>query len=65
MHVEKVLLEYNTMLYHSHIPIKAELAERLIRTIRLLISRYFALKNTTASIQDLDKIILIYNHRPH
>jgi hypothetical protein len=26
-HVEKVLLKYNAMLYHSHSPIKAALAE--------------------------------------
>jgi hypothetical protein len=31
-HVEKVLLKYNTMLYHSQSPINAVLAERLIRT---------------------------------
>ena len=64
-HVQKVLLKYNTTLYHSHSPIKAALAERLIRTIRLLISRYCTLKNTPAFIHDLDKIMRIYNHRPH
>ena len=64
-HVQKVLLKYNTTLYHSHSPIKAALAERLIRTIRLLISRYCTLKNTSAFIHDLDKIMQIYNHRPH
>jgi hypothetical protein len=64
-HVQKVLLKYNTALYHSHSPIKAALAERLIRTIRLLISRYCTLKNTSAFIHDLDKIMRIYNHRPH
>jgi hypothetical protein len=41
------------------------LAERLIRTIRLLISRYCTLKNTAAFIHDLDKIMQIYNQRPH
>ena len=34
-HVEKVLLKYNIMLYHNHSPIKAALAERLIKTIRI------------------------------
>jgi hypothetical protein len=55
-------MKYNTMLYHS--PIKAELAERLIRTIRLLVSRYCTLKNTPAFIHGLDKILLIFNQRP-
>jgi hypothetical protein len=32
-HVKKVLLKYNTDLYHSHSPIKATLAERLIKTV--------------------------------
>jgi hypothetical protein len=64
-HVEKVLMKYNTMFYHSHSSIKAALAERLIRTIRILISRYCTLKNTPAFIHDLDKILLIYNQRPH
>jgi len=64
-HVAKVLEKYSTLLYHSHSPIKAALAERLIRTIRLLISRYCTLKNTPAFIHDLDKIMLIYNQRPH
>jgi hypothetical protein len=58
-------MKYNTMLYHSQNPIKAALVERLIRTIRLLISRYCTLKNTPAFIHDLDKIMLIYNQRPH
>ena len=53
------------MLYHSHSPIKVGFTERLIRTIRLLISRYFTLKNTAAFIQDLNKIMLIHNQRPH
>ena len=43
-HVAKVLEKYSTLLYHSHSPIKAALAERLIRTIRLLISRCCTLK---------------------
>ena len=43
-HVQKVLLKYNANLYHSHSPIKAALAERLIRTIRPFISRYCTLK---------------------
>ena len=64
-HVEKVLLKYNTMLYHSHRPIKAAMAARLIRTIWLLISRYYTLKNSAAFIQDLYKIRQIYNQRPH
>ena len=63
--VAKVLVKYSTLLYHSHSPIKAALAERLIRTIRLLISRYCTLKNTSTFIHDLDKIMLIYNQRPH
>ena len=58
-------MKYNTTLYHSHSPIKAALAERLIRTIRLLISRYCTLKNTAAFIHDLDKITQTYNQRPH
>ena len=58
-------MKYSTLLYHSHSPIKAALAERLIRTIRLLISRYCTLKKKTAFIHDLDKIMLIYNQRPH
>ena len=64
-HVKKVLLKYNIVFYHSHSPIKVALAERLIRIIRLLISRYCTLKNTAAFIHDLDKIMLIYNQRPH
>ena len=64
-HVKKILLKYNTQLYHSHSPIKAALAERLIRTIRLLISRYCTLKNTAVFIHDLDKIMQVYNQRPH
>jgi hypothetical protein len=64
-HVEKVLLKYNTMLYHSHNPIRAALAEQLIKTIQLLISRYCTLKNTAGFIYDLDKITQIYNRRPH
>jgi hypothetical protein len=31
--VKKLLLKFNTILYHNHSPIKAALAERLIRTI--------------------------------
>jgi hypothetical protein len=53
------------MHYPSHSPIKAALAERLLRTIRLLISRYCTLKNAAAFIHDLDKIIMIYIQRPH
>jgi hypothetical protein len=49
-YVKRVLLIYNTILYHSHCSIKAALAERLIQTIRLLISRYCTLKNTAAFI---------------
>ena len=49
------------MLYHSHSPINAALAERLITTIQILILRYCKLKNTATSIQDLDKIFGIYN----
>ena len=36
-HVKKALLKYNIMLYHSHSPIKTALAERVIRTIQLLV----------------------------
>ena len=52
------------MLYNSHSPKRAALPKRLIRTIRLLISRYFTLKNTADFIHDLDKIISIYNQHP-
>ena len=45
-HVKKILLKYNTIHYHSHNSIKGAWAERLIRTIRLLISIYCTLKNT-------------------
>jgi hypothetical protein len=58
-------MKHNTILYYSHSPIKAALAERLIRTIRLLISRYCKLKNSAAFIHVLDKNMLIYNQRPH
>ena len=37
-HLKNVLLKYNTMLCQSHSPVKAALAERLIKTFRLLIS---------------------------
>ena len=59
------MLKHSTMLYHSHSPIKAALAERLIRTIQLLISRYCILKNAAAFIQGLDKIMLTYNQYPN
>ena len=49
------------MLYHSPSPIEATLAERLIRTIKFLISRYCKLKNTAVFNQDLDKIMQIDN----
>ena len=64
-HVKKVSFKYNTILYHSHSPIKAALAKRMIRTIRLSISKYYTLKNTAAFSQDLDKIMLINNQRPY
>ena len=64
-HVNTILLKYNTILYHSHSPIKAALPGRLMRTIRLLISRYCTLKNTAVFIHDLDKIMQIYNQRRH
>ena len=54
-HVEKVLLKHSTMLRHSHSRINVALTERLIRTIQLLTSRYFTLKNTLAFIKDLYK----------
>ena len=53
--VKKVLLKYNTMLYHSHSPIKVALAGCLIKTIRILILIFCTLKNTAAFIQDADK----------
>ena len=53
------------MLYNSHSPIKAALTERLMRTIRLLSSRYCKLTNNVAFTQDLDKIIQIYCQRLH
>ena len=65
LHVKKVLLKYNRIVFHSHISIKAAMGERLIRTIWLLISRYCTLKNTAAFIQDLDKMMLIYTQRPY
>ena len=52
------------MLYCGHSQIKVALAERLIRTIWLFISRYYTLKNTTAFVHDLDKIMFIYIERP-
>ena len=70
-HVKKVLLKYDTMFYHSHSPIKAALAEQLISTIRLLVSRYCTFKNgfipakTAGFIHNLAKIMLIYNQSPH
>ena len=62
---EKVLLKHNKMLYHSRSPIKVVLAKQLIKSIRLLISRYCKLKNTVAFIEYLDKIIQIYIRSPH
>ena len=53
------------MLNHRNSPINTALAERFLRTIRLLNSRYCALKNTAAFIHDLDKIMQIYNQRQH
>ncbi|XP_065564460.1 alpha-1A adrenergic receptor-like isoform X1 [Artemia franciscana] len=51
-HIKKVLLKYNIIVYHSHTPIKAALAERLIGTVRLLISRYITSKNAADFIYD-------------
>ena len=62
--VKKISLKYNTILSHSYSPIKTVLAKRLIRRIRLLIYRYCKLKNTAVFIQDLNKIMLIYNQHP-
>jgi hypothetical protein len=52
------------MLYHSHSPIKAALAD-LMRTIRFLISRYCTLKNTAVFLLYLCKIMLIYDQHSH
>ena len=65
LHIRKVLLKSNTIFHHSHIPIKVVLVEQLMQTIRLLISRYCTLKNNTAFIHGLDKIMLNYNQHPH
>ena len=60
-HVKRVLSKYDTMPYDSHTPINAALAHRLIRTVRILISRYYTLKNNAPFIHGLDKIMMIYN----
>jgi len=42
--IKKDLLTYNTILCHSHSLIKTAWAERLTRTIQLLMLKYFTLK---------------------
>lgn len=63
--VKHVLNNHGTHMYHSHSPIKAAIVERLIRTIRLLISRYCTLNNTANFIPDFEKILKIYNEKEH
>ena len=65
-HFKRVLKEYNIKHYTTHNQeIKASLVERLQRTIKTKIFRYFTHSNTYKFTDILDDIVSSYNNSPH
>ena len=63
--VSALLKRYHITLYSTHNTVKASLAERFIRTLRMLIEREYILTDSTVWYKCLPRLILEYNTRRH
>lgn len=62
---QRFLKKHRVKYYHSSNDVKACLVERLNRTLKTKMWRYFTLKNTRRYINILSKLMTSYNHSIH
>jgi hypothetical protein len=63
--VMKVLSDMEIHLYHTGSPLKASIAERMIRTLRKRLGRFFTLRSSYRYIDDLQSFVDSYNRTVH
>ena len=63
--VKALLAQHHIKLYSTHNTVKASIAERFIRTLRIAIEREYVLTDSTVWYKCLPRLILEYNKRKH
>jgi hypothetical protein len=63
--VKDMFIKFNIKHFVSHNRVKANYAERVIRTLRVMLQRYMNQKRMHRYIDVLDDIVYNYNHRAH
>jgi hypothetical protein len=63
--VMQVLADMEISLYHTGSPLKASIAERMIRTLRKRLGRFFTLRSSYRYIDDLQSFVDSYNRTLH
>ena len=63
--VKALLAQHKVKLYSTHNTVKASIAERFIRTLRIMIEREYILTDSTVWYKCLPRLILEYNKRKH
>ena len=64
-HVQAFMNEENIHLYNTYNETKASIVERLIRTLKIRMWRYFTAEKTMRYIDELPDIMYFYNHSVH
>ena len=63
--VKALMKENGVNLFTTKNEVKANYAERVIRTLKGMMFRYFTHKQTYRYVEVLDSLVSNYNHRPH